>query len=138
MIEGIVITILLLGAIFILPIKNSAKKLRRKFFFKTDDRWNDDYKKWRQRVKAKRGEKCEICGAKNNLEVHHIKPWNMYPRDRYKVRNGMVLCKKHHVELHATIGNKYQLPLHRDTIRNMKRKNRYGKITRSALFRRLV
>ena len=30
------------------------------------------YKKWKQRIKIRDGNKCRLCGSTNNLSVHHI------------------------------------------------------------------
>jgi 5-methylcytosine-specific restriction endonuclease McrA len=39
---------------------------------------------------------CVICGAKENLEVHHIYSFAKYPKDRYDIANGITLCFDHH------------------------------------------
>ena len=65
------------------------------------------YKKWREDVFQKNGRKCEICGKKENLEIHHrtsfysiIKTYSI--DDIYKafecdalwdIDNGSVVCK---------------------------------------------
>jgi len=49
-------------------------------------------------------EKCSICGKKeNNLDTHHIieqKDFDKYNQFRNKLSNLVVLCKKHHDEVH--------------------------------------
>jgi len=44
-----------------------------------------------QKLKTK--EQCEVCGSKNNLDIHHIK-YTLNPSD------WKVLCKKCHVKIH--------------------------------------
>ena len=54
---------------------------------------------------------CQICGVKrkrikngkgknNNLTVHHIKSWLNYPKLRYNIKNGIVLCAECHRNIH--------------------------------------
>ena len=42
---------------------------------------------------------CSVCGAKENLELHHILPLAMGGSN--DIDNMMVLCHEHHVEIHA-------------------------------------
>jgi hypothetical protein len=53
-----------------------------------------------QRIKASRGNKCEWCESKKDIQVHHlgyregIKPWD------YEDHEVMVMCEPCHSELH--------------------------------------
>lgn len=68
-------------------------------------RANTDYKKWREDVLERDSYRCQICGSRNDLEAHHIKPFAQYPDLRTNLNNGMTLCKSCHRELHrATRG----------------------------------
>lgn len=60
------------------------------------------YKNWRKKVFEKDNYTCQDCGIKSGLgkaiylEAHHIKGWADYPKLRYKVENGLTLCKSCH------------------------------------------
>ena len=43
-----------------------------------------------------RAKRCETCGAKENLERHHV---NENPTDN-RPENVMVLCRRHHFIIH--------------------------------------
>lgn len=60
---------------------------------------NYTYRQWRKRI-LERDKVCQICGSDKNLEVHHIKPFAEYTELRTEDRNGVVLCKKCHRDLH--------------------------------------
>lgn len=53
---------------------------------------------WRLTVR-KRDKNCQVCGDKN-IECHHIFYLSKYPKLSLNENNGIVLCKKHHRELH--------------------------------------
>jgi len=44
--------------------------------------------------------KCQKCGVKNKLVVHHIKKWSRYPDLRFTSSNLETVCKKCHKLLH--------------------------------------
>jgi 5-methylcytosine-specific restriction endonuclease McrA len=50
------------------------------------------YRKWRQKVLAKDGYKCVLCGATENLTIDHIIPIVQNPELALEVGNGRVLC----------------------------------------------
>jgi len=54
-----------------------------------------DYDLWSPLVKKKAKYKCEVCGATENLQSHHIIGRGNW-RLRWEVRNGVCLCAKHH------------------------------------------
>lgn len=63
--------------------------------------------KWlakRDSILADRGEKCEICGKKKNLEVHHgyYRPGGTDPWD-YESRTLWCLCRNCHNDVQATM-----------------------------------
>ena len=43
---------------------------------------------------------CQECFSTENLDAHHIKSWNHYPDLRFKLNNGLTLCKSCHSKLH--------------------------------------
>jgi len=54
------------------------------------------HKQWRKEVKKRDGQKCRKCGDNENLHVHHIKSFSKYPKLRFDLNNGMILCLKCH------------------------------------------
>ena len=64
-----------------------------------------EYTKWRRAVIKRDGGKCQMCGAKRTLQVHHLERWADNPALRYNVANGITLCKR----CHKSIFNKEDL-----------------------------
>lgn len=62
------------------------------------------YKKWRLAVFIRDHFTCTECGSKSGmgktvvLNAHHIKPFALYPDERFNVGNGITLCKPCHVK----------------------------------------
>ncbi len=56
------------------------------------------YKEWMLGVKNRDNWKCKLSNTDCNgrLEAHHILNWIDYPEERYKIENGITLCKFHH------------------------------------------
>lgn len=57
---------------------------------------NSKYTKWRTAVFKRDSWTCKTCGGKGYVESHHIKSWANFPKLRYRVSNGMTLCKECH------------------------------------------
>lgn len=58
--------------------------------------------KWeqiRQRVFARDGFKCIICGAKENLHCHHHRTTHLFHEENH-LEDLVTLCEKHHDDLH--------------------------------------
>ena len=63
-----------------------------------------EYRIWRKKIKERDNNRCNDCKRKNGengvsgliIEVDHIKPYSLYPKLRYKVKNGRVLCRDCH------------------------------------------
>ncbi len=51
-----------------------------------------EYKNWRRAVLKRDGYKCIICETTEKVQVDHIKPFAKYPKLRFEVSNGRVLC----------------------------------------------
>lgn len=58
------------------------------------------YTVWKRKVLEENGEACCICGTKENLQVHHIHFAQYHPWHMIEPTNGIVLCMKHHQNLH--------------------------------------
>lgn len=69
--------------------------------FKVNDRNSSKVVTWKKKVKAKG--KCEICGATEKLEAHHVVPWEYSITGRTDVSNGMCLCKECHKMMHDDV-----------------------------------
>jgi len=55
------------------------------------------YYKWYKAVFKRDNFTCISCGERGvYLEAHHIKNWRYNPKLRYKVKNGLTLCKSCH------------------------------------------
>jgi len=55
------------------------------------------YKIWRMKVFIRDNYTCQVCKKVGGyLEAHHIKSWAKYPKLRYKIDNGITLCKECH------------------------------------------
>lgn len=63
-------------------------------------RYTSEYNIWRKKCLKRDDYTCQICGTKENLCVHHIKPYAKYPKLATNVNNGITLCKKCHIEEH--------------------------------------
>lgn len=75
-----------------------------------------DYRLWRvaalelrggacQECGALDGSKCECCGTRVKLHVHHVKSFARVPEERFNPLNSEVLCPKCHWKRHyRTIG----------------------------------
>ena len=55
---------------------------------------------WYQACIKKHGGACELCGKTHQLQVHHYYPKGSYGHLRYKLSNGIILCKGCHFRLH--------------------------------------
>lgn len=63
-------------------IKSVYNKIRESF----------EYKEWRKAVKQRDNYTCVWCGAIENLQADHIKPFAFFPELRFNVNNGRTLC----------------------------------------------
>lgn len=41
---------------------------------------------------------CRCCGSRFNLEVHHIRPYHLWPEFELESTNLITLCREHHLE----------------------------------------
>lgn len=65
---------------------------------KKQERNDPAYKEWRRQVYSRDNWKCRMDNDDCNgrIYAHHILGWTPYPELRYKVNNGITLCKAHH------------------------------------------
>lgn len=66
-----------------------------------------EYREWMIAVYKKDGYTCQKCGASTDarLHAHHIEGYADHRELRTNLENGIVLCDKHHRELHSLYGN---------------------------------
>jgi len=61
--------------------------------------YDDQYREFLASVKKRDKNKCQLCGSKYRIEVHHILKWSSFPSVRYDPANGICLCKKCHKDV---------------------------------------
>lgn len=80
--------------------ENHYRWIKDRSSVKLGDRFLNDplQKQWRKEVKSRDGWVCRIADVNcdGRLEAHHILPWSKFPELRYKVNNGITLCRFHH------------------------------------------
>ena len=77
-----------------------GRKNRKRYFHPS----SREYKEWRKAVFEYDDYTCWVCGIRGNqtgcyLEAHHLKSWAKYTKLRFKVSNGVTLCKECHLML---------------------------------------
>jgi hypothetical protein len=68
-----------------------------------EERNTYENREWKKSVLKKGKYLCVICGTngkESKLIAHHLNSYIVFPDDRYKVSNGIVLCKKCHIIYH--------------------------------------
>lgn len=84
--------------------KNHACYIGRKYKRYIHKIWTKSYKKWRISVFERDNYTCEECGQVGGyLHAHHIASWSNNPKLRYRVYNGVTLCKSCHKDLHRSL-----------------------------------
>lgn len=68
--------------------RSSSQQARTEFGWKLH--------KWRSKVKKRDGYKCLRCHSGTNLTAHHIIPFAISPELRFKLSNGVTLCRECH------------------------------------------
>jgi hypothetical protein len=58
-------------------------------------------RKWRRLVLERDDHTCQICGSKQRLHVHHLKPFKDHPERRWDVKNGLSVCVFCHEKIHS-------------------------------------
>lgn len=67
-------------------------------------RSTSEYRRWVMAVKERDGYECCECGGRENLHVHHIRPFSKYLSLRTDVNNGLTLCRACHEASHRAGG----------------------------------
>lgn len=80
----------------IAPRKTSENSRKR---YDKPGRNRPGYHRWKIEV-VKRDKKCFVCGAKEFLTAHHIKPYKDNVELRLDINNGVTLCRKCHSMVH--------------------------------------
>ncbi len=86
--------------------KRLAKKLARIEQHQTATEYGrkgKHYWHWQRRIFARDKYTCRECKIKGEditLHAHHIKWWSKYPVLRFKMDNGLTLCRDCHIRIH--------------------------------------
>ncbi len=75
---------------------------RKKILSNQKQRSSIENKKWRAQI-LKRDKKCKFKNENCSgiLIAHHIKSWSKFPKLRYIISNGIILCEFHHNQIHG-------------------------------------
>ena len=76
-------------------------KLDIDFDNKTNLRDSMDYILFRKSVLLRDNYTCKICGSNKKLNVHHIKSFLLFPKQRLNIKNGITLCQSCHIKEHT-------------------------------------
>lgn len=85
---------------------NPAWKEQKTWQERQKDRSFEVYKAWRKSIYKRDNYTCQVCGAKNDLQCHHLESYAANEEIRTATNNGITLCKKCHKEFHNTFGRK--------------------------------
>lgn len=57
-----------------------------------------EYRNWKKAIHTRDCGRCRLCFSLKDIHAHHINSWSEYPADRYKIANGITLCRICHLE----------------------------------------
>lgn len=85
---------------------NSVPKGDKHYNWKGGKPWErfatPEYQEWRNKVLKRDYHTCQHCGETHaKIDAHHIKSYKDYPKLRYKVSNGLTLCRACHWKVHG-------------------------------------
>jgi len=64
-----------------------------------------EYDEWRYAVYKRDKNLCKVCGVrKDPMVAHHLDGFNIFPKKRFDVDNGVTLCDRHHIAFHTNYG----------------------------------
>lgn len=71
-----------------------------------DENWRSDnrWTKARQRAVDRDDGRCQICGSRRGIEVHHLNSAQHFPSLRFLLRNLICLCGRCHRGFHSWNG----------------------------------
>lgn len=69
------------------------------------ERDDKEVRAWRKQVLVRDNHKCAECESVENLEVHHIAHWALFPEMRLIEDNGTTLCNECHAKQHSNLSN---------------------------------
>lgn len=67
---------------------------------KKDWRKSREYRIWRAKV-IRRDTRCTICSSIKRRHAHHLNHATYFPKQRFNVKNGVVLCSECHSQMHC-------------------------------------
>lgn len=72
-------------------------------------RTSPEFKQWREQVYKRDDYTCQKCdeSPSNELNAHHILPFDLHPEYRMDVDNGITLCENCHKDFHSEYGRTY-------------------------------
>lgn len=85
-------------------LKSSKKYLTElgKLFNKNSIEYKYSLINWSKTIKNRDNNECQICGSKEDLNVHHILHKAKYPELSLNINNGITLCQQPcHYEVHG-------------------------------------
>jgi len=91
-----------------------------------DWRKTRDYRIWRAGV-IRRDKRCQICNSLQNRHAHHIDSGSYFPELRFKLENGICLCKGCHIQYHTNFNRSYRVKTTRYNLENFKALSKYMK-----------
>lgn len=62
------------------------------------------HRAWAFAVKERDNFTCQICQKRGQLHSHHLNSYSKFPQERYKIENGITLCKACHWAFHDKYG----------------------------------
>ena len=64
------------------------------------------YRLWREAVFKRDNYTCQICGERGvRIQADHIKPFALFPEERFSIENGRTLCIMCHTSTETFGGN---------------------------------
>lgn len=93
------------------------KKYNSAFYKKK--RPSNQYSNWRRMVLGRDKRTCVLCRGKDKVQAHHIDRWIDNPIDRFKLSNGVTLCKSCHDKYHSYKGLSFPHEITLELIRHV-------------------
>lgn len=85
------------------PVWNSSMTMEQRVKLRT----NREHIDWAKAVKERDSYTCKACKQiGKQLHSHHLNSFSKFPEERYKLDNGVTLCKKCHWDFHTRYGKK--------------------------------